>query len=252
MRRIGWTLAVLLTAACMACSPGAAEAMTVIVDGGGGRVDGSGNVIEETRALSGFRALVVEGPADVVLTAGASERVVVRADDNIVPLISTEVRDGKLIVGTVKGASFRTRSKIVVRVDFRQMDGVTIRGSGDVKADTIKGELFELSIRGSGDVAIDRLETPTVAVSVAGSGDFKVKEGRATTVAVVIEGSGDVGLAGVEARQGAVRIRGSGDTTVFATESLQVDIAGSGDVRYRGSPQLSKKVAGSGDVRPMK
>jgi hypothetical protein len=252
MNRIGWTLAAVLAAAWTAASPGAATAMTVIVDGDGKRVEGSGNLAEETRALSGFRSLVVQGPTDVVLKAGASERVVVRADDNVVPLVTTEVRDGKLVVGTAKGASFRTRNKIAVQVDFKQIDGVTIRGSGDVRADTIKGDLFELIIKGSGDVVIDRLDAATVAVSVAGSGDISVKEGRATTVAVVIEGSGDVSLAGVEAKQGAVRIRGSGDATVFATESLQVDVSGSGEVRYKGSPQLTKKVAGSGDVRQMR
>lgn len=222
------TLLLALTAA-----PLTGAAMTVIVGGSGPRIEGSGNVVEEARALSGFRALVINGPADVVMKSGTQERVVVSADDNIVPLITTTVEDGRLEVGVRKDASFRTRNKVRVEVEFTEMGGITIRGSGDVKADRIRGGVFEVVVRGSGDIVVDRVEVNAVALSITGSGDVLIREGRADSVGVVIEGSGDARLAGVESRQGAVRIRGSGDAQVHVTEALQVDIAGSGDVRYR-------------------
>jgi hypothetical protein len=229
----------------------AAGATTVVVAGSGPRVEGSGNVVEEVRAVTGFNRLVLEGPMDVQLRRAASERVVVRADDNIVPLIETRVEGGRLIVGVRRETSFRTRSKLVVQVDFTQLDGVQVRGSGDISADRVKASIFEGTIHGSGNVRINELDAETVALSIAGSGNFNAR-GRAGTVGVVIEGSGDVHVENLEAKTAAVRIAGSGDARVHASESLQVRIAGSGDVRYRGSPQVDKKVAGSGDVRPMR
>jgi hypothetical protein len=231
--------------------PLAAAAQISMTFGAGPTVDGSGNVIDQPRAVGPFRGLVVSGPIDVRLKAGDAERVVVHADDNIVPLIETQVVDGRLEVGVRSGTSFRTRSRMYADVTFRELSSVLIKGSGDVRADRIAAPIFETTIRGSGDVVIDALESEAVAVSISGSGDFTAS-GRAPKVGIVIVGSGDVRADKLEAREVAVRIRGSGDVRVHAASSLQVDIAGSGDVRYRGEPVLTKKVAGSGDVLPLR
>jgi len=219
--------------------------------GNGPRTSGSGRVVDETRALVGFTALVLSAPVDVTLKAGNSERATVRADDNLLPLIETRVIDGRLEIGIKSGASFRTRHPLKATVEFKQLDAIRIKGSGDVRADTIKAPVLEIAIGGSGDVTIDQVEVDALAVSVHGSGDV-IARGRAVSVGVVVDGSGDVDVAGVEARQAAVRIRGSGDVKVNAADTLEVDVSGSGDVRYRGLPQIKKKVRGSGTVAPMK
>lgn len=233
-----------------ALSPPSAQAFTFVF-GDGKRVEGSGNVVDEVRQIEGFQALTVAGPVDVQLKAGTVERVTVRADDNIVPLVTTTVEGGRLVIGLQPNTSLRTRNAPQVTVEFRQMNGILIRGSGDVRGDHIKAPIFETVVRGSGNVVIDRLEADAVALSINGSGDF-VAGGRASSVGINVNGSGDVRTENLEARQVAVRIRGSGDVRVHALDALQVDIAGSGDVRYRGTPQLTTKKAGSGDVAPMK
>jgi hypothetical protein len=242
----------LATAACALLAAPGAGAMSIFAGGGSARIEGSGRVVEQARPLPAFRTLVVDGPVDVVLRAGAQERAVVRADDNIVPLILTAVSGGRLTVGLRPQAQLRTRTRMVVTVDFTRLDAVTILGSGDVQADAVRTDVLELVLRGSGDAAVDRVEAGAVAISISGSGDVTLRAGRADTVGVVIEGSGDARLAGVQARAGAVRIRGSGDVTIHAAEALEVDITGSGDVRYRGEPALTKRVAGSGSVRPLR
>lgn len=231
--------------------PADVVAQTFVFGSGSARVDGSGNVIEDVRSVPPFSGLVVAGPVDVRLRAGSAERVVVHADDNIAPLITTAVEDGKLVVGLKPGASLRTRSRMFAEVGFREMASVLVRGSGDVRADRISAPIFETTIRGSGDVSIDALESDAVALSIAGSGDFTAA-GRASKLGVVIVGSGDVRADKLQAREVAVRIRGSGDARVHASESLQVDIAGSGDILYRGEPTITKKTAGSGEVRPLR
>lgn len=245
-------LALLLAAATVLLAAATGASAMSVVGSGSARTEGSGRVVEETRPLPAFRTLVVDGPVDVVLRAGTQERAVVRADDNIVPLILTSVSGERLTVGLQPDAQLRTRTRMVVTVEFTRLDGVTIRGSGDVKADAVRTDVLELVLRGSGDVAVDRVEAGAVAISISGSGDVTLRAGRADTIGVVIEGSGDARLAGVQARTGAVRIRGSGDVTIHAAESLEVDIAGSGDVRYRGEPTLTRRVAGSGNVRPLR
>ena len=217
----------------------------------GASVRGSGTPIEETRILSGYSGLVLNAPIDVTLKAGSTERVTLRADDNILPLIETKVVDDRLEIGTRSGVSFSTRHPLKATVEFKQLNAIRMKGSGDMRADVIKAPVLELVVGGSGDVTIDRVEVDVLGISVAGSGNVTAS-GRAKRVGVVVEGSGDVDVAGVEARQAAVRVRGSGDVKVDAAEHLEVDVSGSGDVRYRGLPQVKKKVRGSGSVEPLK
>lgn len=226
-------------------------ATTIVVGGAGPRVEGSGNLAEDVRAVSGFSKLELRGPVNVQLRHADVERVTLRGDDNILPLIETRVEGGRLIVGARKDAAFRTRNRLTAVVEFTQLDGVLIRGSGDVRADRVQAAIFDGTIQGAGDVSITELTADTVALSVSGSGNFKAR-GRAGTLGIVIEGSGDVSVEDLQAKTVAVRIAGSGDARVHATDRLQVRIAGSGDVRYRGAPQIEKKVSGSGDVRPLR
>jgi len=229
---------------------GSVSAATLII-GSGPMIEGSGNMVDDVRNVSGYTRVVLNGPIDVQLKHTGAEKVVVHADDNLVPLIETRVEGGKLSVGLKSDVSFRTRSKLSVLVEFKQLDALQLRGSGDVQADVIKATIFEGVLQGSGNLRIERLEADTVAVSIAGSGDFDAR-GHAEKVGFVIQGSGDVNAAELQARSAAVRIAGSGDARVHATETLQARIAGSGDVRYRGTPQVEKKVAGSGDVKPLR
>jgi Putative auto-transporter adhesin, head GIN domain len=219
--------------------------------GSGDRIEGSGKVVDEERGVGGFTRLIVSGPLDVSVRAGDADHVVVHADDNIAPLIETKVHGSTLVVGLRPGASYRTRTKAQIRVHARQMQGVVLRGSGDVRADRIEAEVFEATLQGSGDIVVDSLRAGAVAVSLAGNGDVRMT-GTAGSLGVVLDGSGDVHCADLPAQQVAVRIRGSGDARVHATEELKVDIDGSGDVRYRGAPKISKSIRGSGSVEPLK
>jgi hypothetical protein len=232
--------------------PAALAATTFqIGDGSGARIEGSGRVGEEVRTTAPFSALTVAGPVDVQLKAGTAPRVTVRADDNLLPVITTEVIDRRLEVGVKPQTRARTRNKMVVVVEFTELTGILVRGSGDVDADRIQAALFEIVLRGSGDVKIERLEADALALSITGSGDVTVG-GSSRALGVDLFGSGDVRADRLESRQVAVRIRGSGDARVHAVEVLQVEISGSGDVRYRGTPQIQQKISGSGELLPLR
>ena len=231
---------------------GESDAATVALFGGAGdRVEGSGKVVEEPRDVAGFSRLTVQGPLKVRVEAADADRVVVRADDNVAPLIETKLLGGTLAIGVRAGASFRTRTDVQVRVQAKRLDGVVLRGSGEVRVDRVDTDVFEATLQGSGDIVVDALRADAVAVSIAGNGDVRLK-GTAASLGVVIDGSGDLHAADLPAKQVAVRIRGSGDVRVHATDELKVEIDGSGDVHYRGAPKISKSVSGSGSVTALR
>jgi hypothetical protein len=79
---------------------GAATLVTMVAvsacDGNVFGVRGSGNVITESRDVSGFNEIVVLGSGNVVVEVNGSESLTVEAEDNNMPQLKTHVRDGRL------------------------------------------------------------------------------------------------------------------------------------------------------------
>src|SRR4026207_1743458 len=74
---------------------------------GSNLITGSGNVTRVDRPVSGFTAVALEGSGEVAITQGASESLTVEAVDTLLPLITTEVKDGVLRLGFSR-ADWRT------------------------------------------------------------------------------------------------------------------------------------------------
>ncbi len=198
--------------------------VSVEVDVGDG-VQGSGIVVTETRAVSGFDEIVVLGSGDVIVTVTGTESLTIEAEDNIMPLLTTEVRSGRLELGSE--SSFSTTRRITYTISATSLDGVTINGSGDVTASAIDADSFEATVNGSGDVT-----------ATGTTGDLTVG----------INGSGNYDGEGLIAPLGTIEIAGSGSAVVNVTDDLTVRIGGSGDVEYIGDPNVTENIGGSGSV----
>jgi len=191
----------------------------------GAGVRGSGTVVTESRDVTSFDEIVVLGSGDVIVNVDGTESLTIEAEDNLMPLLTSNVRDGRLELGS--DGSFSATKGIIYRISAESLEGVEINGSGDVTAAQIDAASFDVTINGSGNV------------EPAGSSD---------ELTVEINGSGDYKGEDLIAATGAVRVSGSGSALVNVTDSLDVDIAGSGDVAYMGDPTVTEDISGSGDV----
>ncbi|HET7773582.1 MAG TPA: head GIN domain-containing protein [Burkholderiaceae bacterium] len=215
--------------------------------GGGTRVEGNGKVVEKAREISAFSQVKVRGPMDVRLRASDKEALVVRADENIEPLIETRMEGDALVIGLKNNVSINTRSPLEVTLNFRKLEAVGLSGSGNVSVDRIEGPRFAASIAGSGDLRVETANVTDFRGAVSGSGDLRVN-GRAENQHFSVAGSGDIWAGRLNGRNVKVSIAGSGDVRLGQCETLDVSIAGSGDVSYQGSPAVKKSIAGSGSV----
>ncbi|MFN7964767.1 MAG: head GIN domain-containing protein [Acidobacteriota bacterium] len=193
-------------------------------------VSGSGKVVEETRTVSSFSKIESAGSTDVVVTIGSPQRVVIKADDNILPLITTTVSDNALSIGS--RGNYSTRNAVQVLVTMPSLTSLELAGSGAANINGLQEQGFEASLSGSGDI------TAT---------------GTTTSLKVSIAGSGDVHLFGLIAQHGEVSVTGSGNVEVHVSESLQASVMGSGDIVYDGAPEkLERRVIGSGEITARK
>jgi len=225
-------------------APLALAAGFVACDFIGPAVQGSGVVTTERRDVAPFQRIEVDGAVDVVARAGAAPSLAVTGDDNLLPFVQTEVRDGTLHIDIER--SYRSRRGLRVTLATPELESVSVGGSSEVQVTDVRGPSFALSVSGSSEVTA-KGEVGRLDVSVSGSGSIGMS-GRAEHVEASVSGSGDLDLYRVRSRTARVGVSGSGSVAVYPTERLEADVSGSGEVRYGGNPRTTTRISGSGSV----
>jgi hypothetical protein len=221
----------ILIVALTACDNSAKSTCTsdcITVTGKGTVINGSGMLKTEARPVPAFTAIrLADVDARVMIERTGRETLEVTADDNLVSLFTSDVRDGTLHLSVVKD-----RSMFGKRPVYR----VTV------------GDLRQLGVSGGGIVDVRGLDGDSIAMSIAGSGEITAS-GRADDLAISISGSGSCDAGGLKAQRAKVALRGSGAATVDAQDELEAIVSGSGTVWYFGSPKITSSVSGSGAVK---
>ena len=211
-------------------------------------VVGSNNIITQEKQLSAYDRIEVLGSYDVIFTDGEVGKIKIKAPDNILPLIQTEVSDGLLRIDTGK-SRYRVKEPIIIYVPVdSRLKQVDIKGSADIYSEkNLETKTLNVGIYGSGDVRL-QVDASSLALKIDGSGDIRVS-GRAKDLSININGSGDVEVPNLKAEKAAISTSGAGDVSAYVTEDVDISIAGSGDVIIKGNPKkIKQKINGSGRV----
>jgi len=190
------------------------------------KIQGSGNIISESRELNNFTSITLLGSIDVNIKTSESKNCVVVADDNLIPYIKTEVVNNKLSISLNK--SYSSEDKLLVNINTPNYDKVFLSGSGNINIFDFKNNNLSLNISGSGNITGNG-EVETLVVKINGSGNLMSKE--------------------IKSKSATIIINGSGDGEVFAIDSISAKINGSGKIKYFGNPEnVDTIINGSGDI----
>jgi len=210
-------------------------------------VQGSGKVITEQRSVSEIAEVAFTMSGRLIIEQNGSEALTVEADDNIVPLITTNMNGNKLTITTRPNSGFNTTKQIVFRLSVKDLNSILSSGSGDIKMDAWNAANANLEATGSGSMDLSGISTGHIAVSISGSGGISAS-GKATTQDVMLSGSGSYDGRQLESASAKVAVSGSGGATVKVSDSLDARVSGSGSVRYIGDPTVLKQDTGSGQI----
>jgi hypothetical protein len=115
-------------------------------------VNGSGNVIEETRAVSGFSAVSLATTGLLSIETGNTESLRIIAEENLMDLIVTEVRGRELTVKSADGVNLKPTSTIRYFLTVGVLNEISIYSSGDIQAPDLKAGDFSLNVSSSGNM----------------------------------------------------------------------------------------------------
>jgi len=212
------------------------------------RIKGNGNLTTTERNVGSYDGVFVGGSFDVELVAGAEGKISIKIEENLLPYLVTEVKNGELVLNWKKGHTVKSTTKSKIIVPVKSINEVALGGSGNVYSSmTLNSSKLKVSLAGSGNVTLD-VDTSTLSSNLAGSGNIKLS-GTADAVACSLAGSGNIRASGLNASNVSSSISGSGDVHVGTVNALKVRVSGSGNVTYKGNPTTDVKISGSGDVR---
>lgn len=189
---------------------------------------GSGNVRAETRPVSGFTKIELSGFGTMVVTQTGTESLKIEADDNILPLLTSEVQGDTLVLGVKPGTNITT-ARISYTVTVKQLTGIQLSGSSEAR--------------------LDGVTTSSMSVGISGSGQVRMT-GSADNQQIDISGSGNYDGSGFPTKTAKVEVSGAGTAVVKVSDALDVSVSGAGTVDYIGNPaRVNQDVSGSGSVR---
>jgi len=198
-------------------------------------IEGSGNVVSESRNVNGFDHLSFEGFGKMFISQGDEEALRIEAEDNILPLITTEVRNGTLFVA-VKDLPVGS-----------PIWGRNIQPTKPVNFYLITTGLNQLDLSGAGIIEASDLDSDQLVVNISGAGEI-ILSGQVTSQDVILSGAGAYNAQRLESESVDLSISGAGGAMVWAKDHLDVTISGIGSVSYFGNPEIRQNISGLGSL----
>ncbi len=191
------------------------------------KTKGSGKVATDVRDLRDFKGIDVSGVFQVEITSQKDFGVEVEADDNLLPLIKTEVRGGVLHIETEGRIS--TDNGLKIRISAPDINDIDASGVAKVNLSSIK--------------------TDELRIHTSGASKIKVN-GEAAKLFVKVSGASNIEAADLKAVDADIDASGASSVSVFATGELLTDASGASKIRYSGSPKsVEKRSSGASSVR---
>ena len=212
-----------------------------------GATVGSGKVATETRAVSGVEAVEFAFVGDMTITQGDEESLTITGDDNILPLIKSDVTGGVLRVYTQGVNMAQSITPLRYELKVKDLSRMTLSGAGSINAPKLTTERLQATVSGAGTLRVDALAADALEVSLPGLGDANIA-GVVERQQVTLSGAGTYFGEELRSDTADVTISGLGNASVWATEQLDATISGAGSIQYKGGPQVTQQISGLGSV----
>lgn len=200
--------------------------ISIAFDNDVSKVKGNGKPATETRAIAAFTAIEATGIGSLKLRVGEADSLKISADENILPLIKSEVKNGVLVLSTV-GAT-KSKTDIVFEATAQTIKRLENSGTVSINAQGFSGG--ELSVETSGVGSITLI-------------------GRVDSLKAELSGVGSLDADELTADRVTTHLSGVGSANVRAQKSINGSVSGVGSLTWKGTAtEVSTSVSGIGRV----
>jgi len=184
---------------------------------------GSGKREVQKRQISPFTSISTEGAFTIEVVSQQTQALEVEGDDNILPLIITEVANGELRLRSTQ--NFSVSEPVSFKISVPNLEKLTVSGAGKIQVSDLKNEKFEIVSEGA----------PQINVS-----------GSTKTINIDTSGAAKIDTHSLRAAKGVVESKGVSSIEVDVNDHLDITISGPSTVTYHGDPSINKTISGPG------
>jgi len=214
---------------------------------GFGGIKGDGNVVKQDRQLNSFSGLDVGGAFKVFLTQGDKESVTVEADENLLDVISTEVRGNTLVIKTTE--DIRDSEALNIYLTFKNLEEMDISGACHLTGENkMKFDDLDLECSGASDVEL-KMGAQKLSLDLSGASQIELY-GSAESVDMDLSGASHIDAYDLEVNIYNVDVSGAAHAKIFVTGELSADISGAASLKYKGDAVVkSHDVSGAASMK---
>jgi phage gp45-like len=213
------------------------------------RIKGNGVMKTENRTAGSFTGIDVSGNADVYIKQDAVVSARIEAEENILPYILTDNRNGILRIYQKEGTNLKLTSSIKIFVSGPSLSSFKASGACIFFSENriTSTTAVKIDLSGACKARLE-LKAPEIKADLSGAGTITL---RGETKELKLDGAGSSAINCFEmlAENTTVDISGAGDAEVFASVKLDVQASGSSTVKYKGSAAISQQVSGASTIK---
>lgn len=206
---------------------------------------GSGNVISEERKVEGFNRISVSAGINLFIKQDSSETLKIEAEDNLMPIIITEVKNGRLEI-RYKNLSFglSATKPVNVYVTAKELNEINASSGANVKAEEIRADNLKINLS-SGALGEIIVQTSQIDADATSGSVIRIS-GKTDKQNVNLSSSGNYNGEDLSSTSAFVNVSSGSSAKVKVSDSLDVNISSGAIVQYSGSPKISSDISSGG------
>jgi hypothetical protein len=211
-------------------------------------IEGSGNMVTDTRPMDVFSRINVAGNFKVMLEQGDNHGVTIDTDDNFLPFISTEVVGNELIIKFDQKTYLH--KQIDVYITFSKLDELSMTaGANTETVTTLNGQTIKMLARAGAMASLslnyDEVHLDALAgsmIDLAGTAKKLTVESNAG--AQIRAGDFIVEVCKISANAGS-------QNDIYVTQNLDASASSGSQIRFAGNPEVKNiSTSSGGNVSP--
>lgn len=205
---------------------------------------GNGVITEDQREVTEeFTIVSAQEGLDVYVTQAKDFEITVEADENVIELIGTDIRDGKLKIHAIENIGRATKK---VYVSLPDITGLASSSGADlIGKNVIESDKISLKATSGSDLEVE-LSADEVNANTSSGADIKLS-GEANMLNAKASSGSDIKARDFVVQSCHADASSGADISVNVSENLIADASSGGDISYTGDAtvQMKKSVSGS-------
>ena len=206
-------------------------------------IRGNGNVVKEERSVNNFESISVSSGIELLINQDSFEKVVVEADENIMKILRTEVKGGKLKIFMEEGVLHAKKMKVYVTL--KTLKSLECSSGSETKTDNkITTENLTVHASSGSGVNVEISCSRLKAESNSGS-NLKIS-GTAQFISADSSSGSELNTSNLVAETGEASASSGANLKIHVTKEIKAHCSSGAQIDVSGNPTTRDTDSSSG------